>query len=257
MTKKKEAASKCGEWYAQVLRLTAFQSPENIIESTNWWNDVIGEDPDERTLKPRIRGSHESGSFEGGRLILEVAVNRVDWMLVAIEDIAATSEAISTIGPFNSILDKFVPLADRWSKLKTCPSLNRLAFGAVLLCPVESKSAGYRTLSSYLHNVSIDPEESSDLFYQINRPRNSDGEIRGLKINRLSKWSVITMQIAMIGPQGSVSAVKSKENTACRLELDISTPGEYGETIEQKSISNVFNELVYLGKEIAARGDIP
>ena len=255
MTKRKEAASKCAEWYAQILRLTAFQSPESIIESTNWWNDVIGSAPDERTLKPKIGGSRESGSFEGGRLILDVAVNRVDWLLVAIEDIAATSEAISTIGPFNSIIDKFVPLVDRWSKLATCPSLNRLAFGAVLLCPVETKSAGYRILSSYLPDVIIDPEGSSDLFYQINRPRNSKGEIRGL-INRLSKWSVITMQIAMIGPQGPVATVKSKENRACHLELDISTPIEYSETIEQKLISSVFNELVDLGKEIAAKGDI-
>jgi hypothetical protein len=257
MTKKKEAAPKRTEWYTQILRLTAFQSPESIIESANWWDDVIGDAPDERILKPKIGGSHESGSFEGGRLILDVAVNRVDWLLVAVEDIAATSEAISTIGPFNNIIDKFVPLADRWSKLATCPSLNRLAFGAVLLSPVETKSEGYQILSSYLPAVVIDPEGSSDLFYQINRPRSSEGEIRGLRVNRLSKWSVITMQIAMIGPQGSVSAVKSKENRACRLELDISTPGEYSETIEKKSINSVFTELVNLGKEIAAKGDTP
>ncbi|MCX5826296.1 MAG: hypothetical protein NTY86_23205 [Deltaproteobacteria bacterium] len=257
MVKKKGAPSKCVEWYVQVLRLTAFLSPENMIESANWWNDVIGEPPDTKTLKPKIGGSQENGLFEGGRLILEVAPNRVDWILTALQDEVLSSEAIPTIGPFYSKLDKFLPIVERWSQLDTCPSLSRLAFGATLLCPVENRYIGYTTLSPYLRNVVIDPEGSSDFVYQINRPRNSKGEIPGLRINRLSKWAVLALKIAMIAPQGSFSVVKSKENMACHLELDINTSVEYNGTINQKAIKNVFQELVDLGKEIAEKGDIP
>lgn len=256
MVKKKGTPSKCVEWYVQRLRLTAFLSPENIIQSANWWNDVIGEPPDTKTLQPKIGGSQENGLFEGGRLILEVNPGRVDWILMALQDGISSAEVIPMIGPFYSKLDKFIPIVERWSKLKTCPSLSRLAFGAILLYPVENKYMGYTTLSSYLHNVVIDPERSSDFAYQINRPRDSKGEIPGLRINRLSKWSVLGLKIAIITPQGSISAETGKVNLACHLELDISTSVEYRGAINQKAIKNVFQELVDLGKEIAEKGDI-
>ena len=257
MVKKQKAPLKCPEWFVQTLRLTAFLSPENIIKSANWWNDVIGEPPDTKTLKPKIGGSHENGLFEGGRLILEVAPSRVDWILTALFDDVVSSEVIPTIGPFYSTLDNFIPIVERWSKLDTCPSLSRLAFGALLLCPVENRSIGYTTLSSYLPDIAIDAEGSSDFAYQINRPRNSKGKIRGLRINRLSKWAVLALKIAMMAPQGSFSAVIGKETLACRLELDINTSVEYSGTINQKAIKSVFGELVDLGKEIAEMGDMP
>jgi hypothetical protein len=101
----------------------------------------------------------------------------------------------------------------------------------------------------------IDPIGSSDLFYQINRPRDSRGKIPDLIINRLSKWSILALQIAAIDSRGSM--VKGNKRLSCRLELDISTSGEYCGTIDRKAIAPVFKELVELGKEISEKGDIP
>lgn len=258
MVKKKGKPSKCVEWNVHILRLTAFLSPENIIQTPDWWNAVIGEPPDTRTLKPKTAGLQETGLFEGGKLTLEVVPGRVDWVLMALQDEdLSRAEPIPTIGPFCSTLDKFLSIVDKWSKLDTCPPLSRLAFGAVLLCPVGNRFEGYTTLSSYLHKVVIDPEGSSDFFYQINRPRITGTQIPNLTINRLSKWSVLALRIATIDPQGLLSVPKGKEQFSCRLELDINTSNEYRGTINQKAIENVFRELVDLGREIAEKGDIP
>lgn len=256
MGKKRVASAKQVEWNANVLRLTAFPSPGSSVDAVKWWSDVVGGSPDVKNLQPKIGGSNESGSFEGGRLILQVNPSRVDWIFVAKEDLEAGQEVMPVIGPFDSALGKFLPIVKRWTGVDTIPSLGRLAFGAVLLLAVKDRKSAYVTLSSYLHNVKINSEESTDLFYQINRPRDSKGKIRGLKINRLSKWSVLEVNIGIMTPPGPFVFGAAKENIVCQLELDINTAADFKGTINKGDIQNVFQELVDLGKEIAARGDI-
>lgn len=37
----------------------------------------------------------------------------------------------------------------RWFEFDTCPFLQRLAFGAILLHPVKDKQTGYRQIAAY------------------------------------------------------------------------------------------------------------
>jgi hypothetical protein len=97
----------------------------------------------------------------------------------------------------------------------------------------------------------------SDLLYQINRPRPSmlGG---GLTINRLSKWSAAALQVVQIDatrtPGASVRPIA--EFLTAQLELDISTvPGERLPS-RPSELSEVYEELVDLGLEIAPKGDI-
>jgi hypothetical protein len=69
--------------------------------------------------------------------------------------------------------------------LEMTPEVNRIAVGEEWSFPVANKEAGYVGLGHFLPNVDIDPFESRDFLYRINRPR-LFGE---MWINRLSTWA--------------------------------------------------------------------
>lgn len=238
-------------WQVQVLRLTAFPVAELPIEENSWWIDLVKEPPETRTIRLRYASLREEGSYAGGKLSLKVDPQRVDWLLEPIE--GTEEDPLPMIGVFPEVLSRFEDLAIRWLKSDSCLPIQRLAFGAVLLQPVKSREAGYRELSQYLP-FEVDAENSSDLLYQINRPRDSHVGIEELKINRISKWSVSAMQLLRFSPP-RVGAAKLG-NFACRLELDINTAAEFQGELSHKKLADIFRELVKLGEEIAAEGDI-
>jgi len=241
-------------WQAQVLRLTAFPTPSPIPIQTGWWEQMVGQTPAAITSRPKQGRYHEEGPFSNGSLICETGPARIDW-LFAPNDLEAEGDLFATIGTFSDTLDVFRQLADRWFGLETCPSVQRLAFGAILLQLVESKQAGYRQLSTYLPNFELDTENSSDFMYQINRPRESGSGIPNLKINRLTKWSVATSKLFPISPLGGVGP--GRTNFACRLELDVNTMQEFEGQISREQMPPVFRESTDLAWEIAEKGDIP
>lgn len=244
-------------WQAQILRLTAFPSPAAQVTEPSWWTDLVGQPPETRTLQPKRGGQHEEGRFEGRKLVLRVEPTRIDWLFTPIDD-GEEGEIFSTIGTFPESLTAFLRLMFHWFEIETCPLVQRLAFGAILLQPVEDRQAGYRLVSTYLPSVQLDAEGSSDFLYQINRPRNSDSGITALRVNRLSKWSVAARRRAefSLGP-GGVGYFPGQEHFACCLELDINTVADFQGELHREQLPRIFEELVELGKEIAAEGDIP
>lgn len=205
-------------------------------------------------------GRFEEGKFKEGKLVLRVELGRIDWLFTKARDREPNFEEMSTVGSFPESLDKFAELMPHWFEIETCPSIQRLAFGAILLNPVESRQAGYRQISEYLPNVKLDSEDSSDFLYQINRPRDSNSGIADLRINRLSKWSVATqtwMESRLSPKSASVSRFSGPQIFACRLELDINTMPDFKGELTQKQLPPIFQELVKLGKEIVQKGDIP
>jgi len=163
-----------------------------------------------------------------------------------------------TIGPVREALDIFSPLMRRWFELESCPPVQRLAFGAILRQPVNDQQSGYRQISAYLPFVKLDAENSSDFSYQINRPRVSTSGFAELKINRLSKWSVVAGQSIQFAV-GLTSAryLPGRAYFACHLEVDINTAAEFQGELPRDQLPQIFQELVDLGIEIAREGDIP
>jgi len=132
----------------------------------------------------------------------------------------------------------------------------------VLLHEVSTRADGYNLIGKYLHQVKIDAEGSSDFLYMINRPRPSR-VLPESKINRLSKWSVANLQsinmqfqLATDTPVSIHASPPLEQYDACRLELDISTPGERGDPIPSNMLEKVLGELIELSLEIASDGDI-
>jgi hypothetical protein len=245
-------------WQAESLRLTLFPARTAQTAEQTWWNDLFGEPPEVRNSRLKIGEQREEGPFEEGKLILAVQPGRVDWRFTVAEKGVNVGE-VRKIGPFLGSLDKFSKLMLDWFELGTCPATRRLAFGAVLVIPAKDRQEGYRQISAYLP-YDLDPEGSSDFLYQINRPRDSKTGIAGLRIHRLSKWSVATiywMESELFFGLASALHFQGPQVFACRLELDINTVPDLKNELVQEQLPEVFRELLELGKEIAREGDVP
>jgi hypothetical protein len=237
------------------MRFTAFTEPSAAFDHSAWLPNLTGAQPDERNAKPGRGEFQESGSFEGQALILAIQPGRIDWYLTP----PAMAEApgdIRSAGPFPDAFTLFLGPMLRW--LPTAPPLVRLAFGAVVLIPVESKEEGYRRVSALLDTVRIDPVGSEDFLYQINRPRRSVS-VEGIRVNRLSKWSVALFQRLRFGippVSGSTISYTGERVHACRIEVDLSTQGDHPGILPGQHLGDFLRELVNLGSEIVTRGDI-
>lgn len=147
----------------------------------------------------------------------------------------------------------FVELMTEWLASPECPPLVRLALGVVLVIPASSREAGYQLLDDFLTAVQLEPENTSDFSYQINRPRSSV-TLNGLKINRLTKWSVAAFQSFLTAPTGLVMGAAEH---SVRLEMDINTAPSGLEEIPKTKVFDLLHELVSLAEEIATDGEKP
>lgn len=207
--------------------------------------------------RPREGIIQQSGIFEGRQLVLIGRHDRIDWILQGM--VALPGEQVlgpPTLGPLQNVLELFHKVVAPW--LAVSPQVTRLAFGAVLVKRVDDVASAYHTLSQLLPNVGLAGTDSPDFLYQVNRPRTSQLPI-GIRINRLSKWSIIqggTISIG-IGPGATPTVASGSPQASCRLDLDINTLANSSDLIAQDQAQPLFIELVEIGTEIAAKGDIP
>ena len=162
-----------------------------------------------------------------------------------------------SISSLEDVLPEFSDICNAW--FGQGPNLTRLALGAVLFMPTDDREQGYRLLDNYLPKLEIDVDGSSDIFYQINRPRSSMTDIPGLELNRLSKWSVLRLSAGSFRFDSDEPVVSKsvQEGFSVRLEFDLSTPSNYGKLLPVNRLQKLFGELMSLGMEIAELGDVP
>jgi|688.fasta_scaffold369657_2 hypothetical protein len=227
-------------WQAQLLRFTAFTNMNFESMLQQWWSTVVEEDPDKIDVQPKLKLSIYQSAFNSGRLLLQVQPGRIDWVYIA-EDSAPTE--FPTLGVYSSVMPLFKNTISKWMRVNEVPELSRLAYGAVLVSPVSSKKEAYLQLAQFMPTVNIDTDNSTDFFYQINRPRT----VNDVKINRLSKWSAVT---AMLLPLNQIKI-------ASQLELDINTSPDRTDSITVQEFNSLLETLIELGDEIAHEGDIP
>lgn len=245
------------QWQVDVLRLTAFPTPAAKFEEPKWWTELTGKPPEVRNVRPAKKELTEEGPFDQGKLTMQVQPLRIDWNYSQASEEKPDDLIIPTVGSFTDVADKFVKLMLTWLSPSIVPPLRRLAFGAVLLQPVEDRTKGYELLANYLPSVDLS-SDSSDFIYQINRPRSSQlGLLTDRKLNRLSKWSCGAFQRAQVqlSPEATAKMLGEKQ-FACRLELDINTSADYKDELPKQKLADLFRELFELGKEIATKGDI-
>ncbi len=240
------------------MRLTAFMSESYGADVDKWWEAIVGEPPEAKTEKVRESVRTLEGHLGNAKLILNSALDRVDWLLGVDIDVTQDFQETPNIGLYTDVLQLFSSKVSPW--LLSCPPITRLVWGAILVQPTADRINGYRTLQKYVPALTVDALNSSDLLYQINRSRKSN-VIPDLTINRLQKWSVSQLQHFSIKMVAGPTATRSQGTmtpgfSACRVELDINSAADRSEPLPTDRLESLYEELVSLGKEIAAQGDI-
>lgn len=242
------------DWQVETLRLTVFPSDITAVSMSKLWDSVIGQDPDSIHFQRDVIDAREV-RFGNGRMVLAKQTDRIDWRYLSIED-NSNSVQLPIIGKLEEELNTFADLANTWLVSPDLLSMNRLAFGAVLLRPVNTVEDGNLFLEGKLSNMNL--EGVRDFNYQVNRRRKSqiDPEI---EINRLSKWNVYSGQLVTVAIdpiRGQQVSTTTGLSIASRLELDINTFPERSGPLPPHKLSALFGELIDMGLEVSERGDI-
>lgn len=261
MTREPTVPQQNSPWLAQTLRLTTYQldfSP--IPNQPSIWSEITGESPNEEQSRPKEGRFLQRGRFGGWGLDLNGQPGRVDWLLNFGDQGSDEDHTISIFraGAYEEGIQLLTKIAEKW--FEHGPPMNRIAFGAVLLQPVDDLREGFGMIDSYLPRLTnIYSESSTDFLFQINRPRTS-GIIPPTKINRLSKWNVIRLGLATvhvgIAEQLVTSVTPDAEAFAFRLELDVNTPAELRDELPESSRMPMLSEMIELGREISEKGDV-
>lgn len=257
---KKVISTDSEDWQVETLRLTAFHSKSILLDNQTWWEDLVGSKPESKTIRQKGNRLQENGPYEKGNLILTIDPFRVDWYFTIPPEEDEEAQGITTLGSFSDNIKTFQNLMEKFLLKDDVTNIARLASGSVLFNITKNRQEGYKKIAKFLPKVEIDAENSSDFFYQINRPRSSK-IFEGLKLNRLSKWSImkrkhIAFQITTSGEAFTKGDEIGSSNYACRLELDVNTFPELNNLLPDKDLPRIFHELVELETEITQKGDI-
>ena len=248
-----------GDWYTEELRLSVFLIDAIEPAGAHFWEPLLGNAPEEVYNRPREPRVREEGPFLNGRLRVEVSVNRVDWTLLPAPGIDHHRGLPPVVGSYEALEKDFRVLMLKW--LADCPSLHRLGYGSELLLPAGSLPDAYGKLNGLLRGVDVEPENTQDFLYRINRRRTSSCGVEGLEINRISTWSAVQIietfvDVSGAGERPPKVTRRPDPEGICRLEFDINTIPEFDRALDKDVVPKIFDELVDAGNEIAAKGDV-
>ncbi len=255
------ATLKLDEWQVENLRFTVFPT-ESVSMAVRFWESLIGSPPDDQHSQPNKGLFTEEGTYEDTKLGVQIAPQRIDWLLYP--DIQKISGTLPTFGNYESWSQRFLELMLKW--LAECPSVNRLAYGCILLHPCNNLNVAYETLKPLLPTVSIGDGNFSDLSFRINRPRTKKFGKEDVNFNRLSTWSArdlisgniqISSDIRETGHNLNIPIHQIASQSCIRLESDINTTHYRNESFAKNKLPHIFETLVEYGNEIASNGDVP
>lgn len=238
-------------WLAQSLRLSIFPMPGAPLDQLPTLERLTGRPP-EQTLNKAGRHA-EAGPFgHGGLQLVRQPPLRADlgYAIMPSEDEAVPD--MLALGPAEEELALFRPVA--LALLAGAPPLQRFALGAELRKRTNSRDEAYRYINEKVQRGRLDLNGASEFTYQINRPREST-VVRGLLLNRLTKWSANKWTRLLVDSSGQQNL--GPETHGNSLTLDINTPGENLRGLAPETLAPLFDEFVQLGLEIAERGDVP
>jgi hypothetical protein len=239
-------------WEAEGVRFSAFPPPSVVFELRPLWEQLVGRPPDEVQERPQQGVRNEFGSFNAGHLFITQQLSRIDFIFGVHPNVAAANADLPSVGNLDKAADAHREVVTTW--LSVAPSLGRIAYAPTAINKVKSIEDAYALLRQLLPRLPID-EGVRNMFWQINRPRRSK-ILRELTINRVSKWSALSMQIMQIQSEsGKVLSNVESSSHCSKVELDIYT--EPFTPIPAESLSPLFEELVSTAYEILADGDVP
>jgi hypothetical protein len=239
-------------WEVENARVTAFYKGSVTIQ--DWWNELLDQQPEVERKNNKTGETEYVGTIDDNQLVMRIRPERIDWF-VKPDNIFEEINRPHSIGVFPEPLSSFIDITSRWLKLETLPLINRLAFALTLSFSVDDLQQGQKEIQKYLHNIRLEAD-IEELLFQVNRPRVSKiQELRDLKINRLSKWSLAKWIMSYLTADGQT--IKMQSGNLIRLELDINSSSEYTGDFDSKILAVLLDELKNFSFEIVKKGDVP
>lgn len=237
-------------WLVAVLRCSVFTAITSDMR--NWFSleQITGNLPDQVVSNPKIGTQEEICASGGVTTSLKYEPGRVDLVQQAqFPEDARTLEEIPNFGLFQERHAEFRHMCSKLFGVLDAHNVRatRVAFGPELIQPVPDRRSGYVRLNALLSVVEVDPE-STDFIYGVNRHRMSTA-IAGVRINRLSRWSVRRIDAKMPDLQIHVSL------SAVHVLLDINSIPDERRDFSAREAESLFGEFVGLAGEIARQGD--
>jgi hypothetical protein len=229
-------------WRAESLRATSFHAKPINFREADYLKDALGVDVDLSQITQA--GRQDSVSYEKGQLICSVSTNRVDWVYTSAIPMVGEDGGLGEVGGAISL---FRAIIDKW--FIESPPVMRMAFGGVAYKPVADKEAGYRCLQEYLRELELDPVNSSDLNYRINRPRCVEIGDEEIILNRISTWSVRRIEMSLSGPSEILLESTAFERATCDIDIntDVRRKRPIGEGIRTQLVGRMeamFREIL-------------
>ena len=242
------------DWQVESLRFTLFRT-RPIETAIPLWQTLTGEKPEKFDSQPRLNRIIEEGTVVLGYLNHTSDSVRIEWNLSPSLEQQQKTASFPTIGPLFQIKGQFIQMMNNWLTSEAVPETNRIALGSTSLIINETREETYKQLSTFLHHIEIDIENSTDLLYRINRPIKSTIE-SGLVINRLSKWSAMRIRgfEVTIGLKPEVIQ-GARIYFASKLELDINTSQDNIKPLSKEKLVPLLQELSQIVDQISKEGD--
>lgn len=250
------------EWQVEQLRFTWFftKRPSALLDAQ--WKAVFDDEPATEFVQrfPQLNYRAEAQAPEclgRGWLTFNIDPKRMDVFYGGRE---LLRQVPVVRAPVAGLLEE--QLVKMWGYLKQRDALfstpvERLAIGFVALLKVADRSEGYKVLDDLLESVSLDPSSSSDFLYQINNPTALVVSGAKIKINRLTRWSVMRFDIPEVVLR-KVEGIpvepmrQGGEEYWVRLEADINTAvGEFEELLPS-DLRDAFSSLLQVSQKLAA-----
>ena len=245
---------KLDDWDVENLRITTFirdRSIEQIIQD-KWWENINEVPLDTEQIYHQQKVKVQQGIINGHNLTVQSQSNRIDWILTSGIPMSNESQQ-NAVSPSQNPLESLLQIAQKWSK--ACPSSSRLAFGASLVKQISDMRRGYKDLMRFLPNLKLNPDDISDLIFQVNRRKKSTSA-SDIMINRIGRWSIVQVKNIGVTVDASGTPISSlnQEHYACKLDLDMNTVHS-SDDITRSNIYPIFKELITYGCTIANKGD--
>ncbi len=238
------------------MRFSAFTADLDIIPLEEWWTQITGANPTDISNKPQQLEYNVVGEYENLLFGISRKGNKIDFIANSKE--VGKDNQPREWGIYADGSKLMGSIVKKWSKLKSLPSITRIAHGARLTQYVESFEEGHKVLGNYISDLQLDLQKVKDFNFQINRPRDSKSYGTDLVINRFNKWSLIE-NISFEIEAAASGVAKNTHLTIykCQLDLDINSKFNVKRKISKSKIHALFEEFLDLGLETVREGDKP
>lgn len=235
------------DWKAEGMRFSLFTTTP-ITAHTEWWADFAGVEPETSVSKASTGENLYTGNFESGILELRLLPDRIDWIFKAnIEH----EPFFPSVGDFKTQFEKFKHGLEKWLS-KNDGVYSRLAFGAILLHPVDGIKEGNSLLESFVPFLPISNANWQDFYLNFNKITTvtiDDGS--NVDLNRLINYSVVNVQTLIFN-----GMMRPASNYFTRLELDINTRIENNRTYETSDVCQLLHNLSDVSKALKDASEV-